>query len=67
MAEGLQPGEEYLAGVLDMGALGKHNVAFFKNKQKTDDNQPDYKSSHGALWIRKKGDKGPTVEEEIVP
>jgi len=51
----LEVGEEYLSVKLS----GHNIVAAFKNKDKTQSNQPDYKGDGIAIWIQKK--RGPKV------
>ena len=58
----MEPGDKYLRGNLDIGALGKKNIIVLPNEDK-EGNQPDHYvyiqdsdnlKRVGALWINKK-------------
>lgn len=69
----MKPGETYLSGELDLGALGKRNILIFKNDYK-EANQPDYNiflniegdkpKKCGALWTKVKKEPEPTEEKQ---
>jgi len=70
--------EEYLSTSIDTNWLigycmeailtqkKKVNINFFKNNDKTNDNQPDYKFHNGALWKKQKKEEETKVSNEIV-
>ena len=70
--------ENYLSVSLDakwllghaMASLSKGDekcyLAFFKNKDRTKDNEPNYINRTGALWIKKPKPKNPIVKEEDI-
>jgi hypothetical protein len=63
----LEVGEKYLSIVL----LGNIRVCAFKNKDKTNPTQPDFKGEGVAIWIQKKKahsakEENEDVEEEFI-
>jgi len=65
--------KKYLAGVIDLGILGKKEAYLFKNEKKEKDTQPAFRlvikegdswKEVGAFWVREVKQKEP--EEEIM-
>ena len=52
-------GEEYFSAELDLGALGKVNLAIFPNDNKSDENHPDF---YGKICKRSTKDPYPETE-----
>lgn len=64
---GLEVGETYLSGKLDLGALGSYDFSAFKNKNKeVGSNQPDFKGKNIAIWINQKKSETKVITEEKV-
>lgn len=57
----MEEGEKYL----NIKIVGHDYIAAFPNKEKKNDNEPDFKGNGVAIWVRKKGDstKKETAEE----
>lgn len=59
----MKPGDKYLRGNFDLGALGRQNITILPNENKEKKKQPDHYvyiqdedrlKRCGALWINKK-------------
>lgn len=66
-------GRKYLAGVVDLGILGRREAYLFKNEKREKDTQPAFRlvikegdswKEVGAFWVREVKQKEP--EEEIM-
>lgn len=64
---GLEVGETYLSGKIELGALGCFDFSAFKNKNKEiGSNQPDFKGKNIAIWINQKKATFTGLKEEKV-
>jgi len=64
MTKKLEIGEKYLK--ISIGGKGRFKIALFKNKEKKNNNQPDFVGSIPiALWITKKKGKEEVIEEDL--
>lgn len=69
----MEPGDKYLRGNLDLGALGKQRITVLPNENKEKEKQPDHYvyiedgedlKRVGALWINKKKQSEDVEPEE---